>query len=275
MTISTTTNRASYAGNGVTVAFSFGYAFLTTADLVVILKNDSTGVETVKTITTHYAVSGTTDSDGHYPNGGTVTMVTAPAVGETLIIYRDLARTQDLNIANLDSFPARSMEKRLDKMAMWVQRLYELVRHAPKFTEGSATFDIPLPEPSASKMLGWNAGATAIVNYPNFDAIGVTGTRASPTNITAGGGITPGNTYSDETIFIQGSGAAVDISANPQIAAGTTVGQKLRLIGRSSVNTVLLEDGTGCSLNGAWLAEADSVITLLWDGTNWVEIARR
>lgn len=103
----------------------------------------------------------------------------------------------------------------------------------------------------------------------------VTGTRASPTSITAVGGITPTSGIALETIFIQGSGGAVDVTANPQIAAGTVVGQILRLIGRSDTNTVLLENGTGLSLNGNITMGDDDMINFFWDGTSWSEISRR
>lgn len=103
--------------------------------------------------------------------------------------------------------------------------------------------------------------------------IGVVGTRAAPVEIVAGTGIAP--TYLQETQFIKGSGGAVDVSANPQISPGTTVGQTLKLISRSDTNTVLLEDGTGLSMEGAWLGVANSVIQFSWDGTDWVEDFRR
>jgi hypothetical protein len=103
----------------------------------------------------------------------------------------------------------------------------------------------------------------------------VTGTRAAPSSIVAGTGIAFTGSYPNNLWFIQGSGGAVDVSANPQIAAGSFVGQVLTLIGRSSANTVLLEDGTGLSLNGPWEGRADDVLGLIWDGTNWTETYRR
>lgn len=103
--------------------------------------------------------------------------------------------------------------------------------------------------------------------------IQLTGTRAAPTNVTAAGGITPAGKWF-EAIFCQGSGGAIDITANPQIAAGT-VGQLLLLIGRSSTNTLKFDDGTGLALNGSMTLEADDTLLLFCDGTNWVEITRK
>ena len=102
----------------------------------------------------------------------------------------------------------------------------------------------------------------------------ITGTRASPTAITAVGGITASTSAQVEYQFVEGSAGAVDISANPQISAGTFAGQKLVLIGRHDTNTVKLEHGTGLALNGVCFLAADSMISLFWDGTNWVEESR-
>ncbi len=100
----------------------------------------------------------------------------------------------------------------------------------------------------------------------------VTGTRAAPQAIVAGTGIAITGQL-DQVWFIKGTGG-VTISANPAIAAGERVGQMLTLIGRSNSDTVRLNDALGTSLKGDWLGEADSIIRLMWDGTNWVELCR-
>lgn len=103
----------------------------------------------------------------------------------------------------------------------------------------------------------------------------IVGSTGSPTLITAVGGISfSGSNYSN-TNFIKGSGGAVTVTANPQIAAGSSVGQVLVLIGEDNTNTVTLADGTGLSLNGGIVMGLQSVIELKWDGTVWVEQSRR
>ena len=103
----------------------------------------------------------------------------------------------------------------------------------------------------------------------------VTGTRASPTAVTAAGGVSFSGSAYKNIAFIEGDAGAVDITVNPQIAAGSLVGQELTLIGRSDTNTVKLDDGTGLSLNGSAVLGADSIITLVWDGSAWSEVSRR
>jgi hypothetical protein len=120
MTFSTTTNKTSDAGNGVTTAFSFPYLFFSNDDLVVTLVVNSTGVETVQTITTHYTVAG-----AGVAAGGTVTMVTAPASGETLVIQRVEQFTQGLDLVENDPFPSATVEQQFDILTMLTQQLDE------------------------------------------------------------------------------------------------------------------------------------------------------
>lgn len=103
----------------------------------------------------------------------------------------------------------------------------------------------------------------------------INGSRASPTLITAVAGLAFAGTNYTNYWFIAGNGGPVTVTANPQIAAGTNVGQLLTIIGRSATDTVTFQDGTGLSMNGAFKAALDSSITLLWDGTNWTELSRR
>ena len=57
MTVSSTTVKNSYSGNGSTTAFAYTFKIFANTDLQVIIRS-STGTETVKTLTTHYTVSG-------------------------------------------------------------------------------------------------------------------------------------------------------------------------------------------------------------------------
>lgn len=159
MTISTTASRIDYNGNGVTVDFSFPYLFLADADLVVILV-DAAGAETVQTITTHYTLAGAGD-----PAGGTVTMLTAPATGERLVIYRDADITQEVDYITGDSFPAETHEQALDRLTMIAQRLEDQIERSLRLSEGAAsTIDVILPAPIAGYVVVWNDTATGFAS---------------------------------------------------------------------------------------------------------------
>ena len=109
MTISTTTIKNSYSGNGVLTVFAYTFKIATTADIEVIIRS-STGSETVKDLTTHYSVSGAGSA-----SGGNVTMGTPPATGETLVIRRATTQTQAVDLVENDPFTADSVEGAFDK----------------------------------------------------------------------------------------------------------------------------------------------------------------
>ena len=57
MTLSTTSNKVSFSGNGSTTVFAYNFKILANSDLKVFIRS-ATGTETLKTISTHYNVSG-------------------------------------------------------------------------------------------------------------------------------------------------------------------------------------------------------------------------
>jgi len=116
MTVSSSVNRVSYAGNGSTTVFPYTYKIFDEDDLTVILRA-ANGTETVKTIVSDYTVSGVGDA-----GGGNVTMLTAPASGETLVVLREQGLIQELDIVPNDPFPADSLEGALDKLTFIVQQ---------------------------------------------------------------------------------------------------------------------------------------------------------
>lgn len=157
MTVSVASNLVqTYAGNGSTTAFAYTHRFDETDELVVILRS-SAGVDTVKTLTTHYAVSG----EGN-DAGGTVTMLTAPASGETLIIYRKTEEKQTVDLENASRNDAPSVELQLDRMTRVAQDHGARLDRAVTMRPGSNGQE--LPEPSASKYLRWSSAGTALEN---------------------------------------------------------------------------------------------------------------
>lgn len=158
MTVSSTTNRIQYNGDGATVDFAYAFKVFDEDDLTVVL-TDGAGTETTQTITTHYSVSGV-----GVEAGGNVTMVTAPALGETLTIKRKLAIKQETDYITGSAFPASSHEDALDKLTMICQQLDEELDRSLKLALSSGFTDLEIPDPSALQYLRWNSGATALEN---------------------------------------------------------------------------------------------------------------
>jgi len=154
MTVSTTENRKSYAGNGATTAFSFPYYFSANADLVVVLTT-TVGALVTKTLTTDYTVTG-----AGVANGGTVTMLTAPATGESLVIYRDPQLTQEADFEDGDALPAATIEGAFDKLTTMVQRASDLVKRSLRLADGDAATTLgalPIASARANLLLSFDA----------------------------------------------------------------------------------------------------------------------
>lgn len=162
MTVSSELNRKEYAGNGVTTAFATSpVIFFDASDLEVYDVLDSTGVATLKTITTHYTVSGGAGSTG------TVTMLTAPASGHTLVIVRSLPLTQADDFVQNDASDAEVLEDALDRQTMVSQQLQARVDRSIRLPDGDVSgADTELPTPTALTVPGWNAAGTGMTNYP-------------------------------------------------------------------------------------------------------------
>jgi len=160
MTVSTTSARVAYSGNGATTAFATPYPFFATSDLVV-TQVSAAGVTTLQVETTNYVVTG--------GNGetGTVTMVVAPAIGVTLIIVRSVPYLQSSDYLANDSFPATVVEGDLDRLTMQVQQVLSLAQSGPvlpvTFAPGTDTQPI-IPLPVHNKVLVGNSGATGWTN---------------------------------------------------------------------------------------------------------------
>ena len=105
------------------------------------------------------------------------------------------------------------------------------------------------------------------------------GSAGTPRTIAATGISSSGSHMSttdfDQIVFVNTSGGEVDVTTNPQITAGTSVGQKMLVVGTSNDNFILLENGNGLSLNGDWRSFDKSAIGLFWNGSEWSEIFRR
>lgn len=129
MTVSSTTVKQSYSGNGSTSAFTYSFKINSINELKVIIRS-STGTETVKSISTHYNVSDT-------GSGGTVTFTSGniPVNGETVVLLRNTNLTQTTDYVENDPFPAESHEGALDKLTLQIQEVQEEVDRSIKLSE--------------------------------------------------------------------------------------------------------------------------------------------
>ena len=161
MTISTTIIKNSYSGNASQTVFPYTFKISVDADIQVILRS-ALGTETVKSISTDYTVSGAGDA-----NGGNVTMVVAPANGETLVIRRATVQTQNIDLVENDPFSAETVEGGFDKSVSLVQEIQEEADRAIKLsrtnTMASTEFTVDAVS-RAGKILGFDSAGELVVS---------------------------------------------------------------------------------------------------------------
>ena len=159
MTVSSSTARVSYSGNGSTQAFAVPFYFLSSSHLLVTLRS-SAGVETPQVLGTDYTVTG-----AGVLTGGTVTMTTAPASGATLVIVRNVPLTQETDLQPNDRLPAETLEQTVDKLTMITQQLDEASDRAIKFpVSDSSSFDTTLPVSSTRAGKYFKFGSTGAIS---------------------------------------------------------------------------------------------------------------
>ena len=122
MTVSTTIIKNFHNGNASTTNFAYQFRILEDTDLLVIIRTNSTGAETTKTLSTHYTVAGAGDA-----SGGSITFTAGniPASGETVVIRRNVPQTQAIDYIANDPFPAETHEEGLDRSTMVAQQVAE------------------------------------------------------------------------------------------------------------------------------------------------------
>ena len=150
MTLTATTNKVAYSGNGSTTSFAVTFIYWDDTDVRVILSNNTTGAETVWTNGTQYTLTG---GDG---STGTLTVDTSPtdytpATGETLTIKSNLPDKQSTSLPLGGALPSTAIEERLDKNVRLSQQLSEELSRAIQFAESSPATSTYITETAAQR----------------------------------------------------------------------------------------------------------------------------
>lgn len=142
-----------FVGNGVTTVIPYNFKILDQTHIKVAVDG------ALKTLTTDYTVDGVGNS-----SGGNITMLVAPALGTSGVVYRDVPylRTEDYQSGG--DFSERTVDKDFDLREMQIQQLKALSDRTPKVASGSvlAGDSFTLPAPGAGQYLRWNLLGTAL-----------------------------------------------------------------------------------------------------------------
>jgi len=173
MTIASTTNKVPYNGAGSVGPFSITFKFAKNADIVA-TKVSTAGVESTLTLTTHYTLTGAGD-----PSGGALTLVTALASGEKLIIKRSPAIVQETEYVENAAFPAESHEAALDLLTMIAQDNAEKINRAVLVPISGTTSPEDLLEELATDVATAEAAATTATTQAGLAATAKTGAETA------------------------------------------------------------------------------------------------
>lgn len=171
--ISSLTNRVGYQGDGTSAVFNFQYEFHADADLDVFIWNSARIVATEnKVLNTHYSISGVKDAQNRYTNGANVIFNSTPAVGDHIVITRDMAPSQPFNLRFNQVIPNVELVKALDRLALVEQRLGEYIGRGVRLSDSfPLPFDATLPDrlPKNAPIIVNSAGIGMAVGVVAFD----------------------------------------------------------------------------------------------------------
>lgn len=161
MTIASSVSKTpTYACNGSTVSFPYGFRILQASDMVVI-REDADGFQTTLTIGTDYSLTGVgTDA------GGVIETTTAYAAGNKITGIRVPSFLQSVDLQNQGAFFAQVIEDALDLAAMRDQSLRAAISNAIRAPDTEAvSMVLPSATLRANKYLLFDAnGAPTYVN---------------------------------------------------------------------------------------------------------------
>jgi len=152
MTVSSTTARQTYIGDGSLATYSYNFRIFDAGDLVLVKRDTATGIETLLALTTDYTVTGA----GGY-NGGTFTLLAGvlPS-GYELAAYRELDLLQSTDLRNQGTFLAEIHERVFDRLMMIAQQLQDQLNRSIRLPDSEAGGDLlklPAKEIRAGKQM--------------------------------------------------------------------------------------------------------------------------
>lgn len=131
MTVVSSGNAITFAGDGVQTAFDFNFRIFNADDLCAVVRNGDGKQKTLVAGSDFKIISGIGNDSGgkvQYPVSGS-----SLASGESITLFREIAYTQDLELVDNDPFSARLLNEAFDRGVMRDQQLQEQVDRALKY----------------------------------------------------------------------------------------------------------------------------------------------
>jgi hypothetical protein len=284
MTISNTTTKKVYSGNGIATVFAYDFIIQSASDVQVFL--DILGVLTLQAITTNYTVSGVGN-----PAGGNITFVVAPETGvSNILIRRATPLTQEVDYIEGDEFPAETHESALDKLTKIVQEQQEELDRAVKVQANDSTDPDVLVEAlfAAEINADLDAAAAAASAAAALDSQNAAASSASSASTSATAASNSASAASTSETNAANSATAASNSASAASTSETNAANSAAGAAASEANVISLYDSFddrylgpkataptldndgNALITGAlyWNTVTEAMYT--WSGTAWV-----
>lgn len=233
MTITTAPIPVSFNGDDVTVNFSIPWKYFAESHVLATLRS-AADVETPQVLDTDYTLT-----VAGVDSGGTLTMTTAPATGETLNISLVPPNTQASPIPLGGSFPSPVVEDALDRAAQRSARLEALLDRA---------IIVPITDTQTGILLNMPIDSLRANKFMSFDSNGKP-TVAAGTSANLG----PVSAFIDtllddadavtarQTLLLDKSGA--DVASTGTVNLDMATGDFVDITGTNTITAITLSDG--------------------------------
>ncbi|MHB1437812.1 MAG: glycosyl hydrolase family 28-related protein, partial [Thiobacillus sp.] len=166
MTVQTSTNVASFNGDGANKVFPIGYKFNSAADLVVTLIDDDAKTTKILTLNSDFTVTGAGDE-----KGGAVTLAVAPTVVQRLKVTRVVDILQLTDLRNQGKAYAEIHEDAFDLLTMIAQQHQSDIASSLRVAETDPDpARIPSVAQRAGKLLAFDAAGNPTTALPVADS---------------------------------------------------------------------------------------------------------
>lgn len=167
MTVSSSTDRATFPGNGVAQVFPLPFRFFSEGDIQAWLVENDTGALTSLTLGVHYTLSGAGDPEVNGSATGQLTMLAPPSSLQTLFVQRNIPLTQPTDIVNQGRFFPEVHETVFDRLTM-------LIQQANGESKGAIRMAVGDPEPNrlapavsrANRLMGFDSQGNPVAVSP-------------------------------------------------------------------------------------------------------------
>ena len=190
------------------------------------------------------------------------------------IEYLVVTPTNNPLVFTLDQAPVNSSDLFVFSDGQLVRKTgnwsYAVIAMVPTLTFTAGNAPAPGQQLDVATLTASQPGAGGSAVSGGFVAVGDAG---APVAVPAAAGVLQYNNQRT-LLFTVSTGGVTPVTSAPQVAAGTKVGQELRIVGTSDVNAITFVSGNGLLLNGPITMGNGVSLDLYWNGLVWAESDR-